>query len=205
MGWLLFLLCSFICFDSYVAHAQQAAPGAATADAGGRSGSHHVLGLSFGHSILFGTWSEPFDNNFSFAAHYTYEATPIFGFLAMLGLSNHPGVTDNEGLSIISLEPDVKVNLLYFDNVVLHSFGGFGLYKVGQKTGGGDGSVLAFGMNLGFGVDLRLGEHFVFGPGIQFRSVFAKRDNDVRTTNYPIGMEIGGEMLRLFVQAGYVF
>ncbi len=194
-----------------LALAQEGAGGAAGgARAGGDAGNaggggNHIGGLSFGHSILFGTWGDNFDSNFSFAGHYTYEATPIFGFMANVGISKHSGLTPEDSLTVLSIEPDVKVNLFYFDNVSLYTFGGFGLYPLSQTLGGTSASVLAFGINIGFGVDLRLGEHFVFGPGLVFKSIFIKRDSTAITTNSPTGMELGGEMLRLFVQAGYIF
>jgi hypothetical protein len=166
--------------------------------------AHHVVGGSFGHTILFGDWGNYYDDGFSYSGFYAYEATPIFGFMMNVSYGYFTG-GGNDHLTMWAIEPDLKINLFYFDNVVFAAFGGFGLYPVSQKIGISDGSVLGFGMNLGFSVDLHLGDHFTFGPGIQFRSVFNKKDASVQNSSFPAGMNIGGETIRLFLQAGYVF
>ncbi len=194
-----FLLCSAaIPLSSQAQDTEDSAP---TRSAGR---PHHVLGGSFGHTILFGDWGSFYDDNFSYSGFYAYEATPIFGFLMNVSYGYYSG-GGNDHLVMWAIEPDLKVNLFYFDNVVFAAFGGFGLYPVSQKIGVSEGSVLGFGMNLGFSVDLHMGEHFTFGPGIQFRSVFNKKDSSVQNSNLPSGMIIGGETVRLFLQAGYVF
>lgn len=182
-------------------------PAAHAQDAGGDRGpalNRHVVGGSFGHTILFGDWGTYFDDNFSFAGFYAYEATPVFGFLFNVSYSQHEGIAEDR-LTIWGIEPNIKINLAYFDSVAFYTFAGFGLYPVSQKIGPAEGSVLAFGMNFGFGVNLLLGDNFVFGPAIAFRSAFDKTDASVRNGDFPNGMNIGGESLRLYVQAGYAF
>ncbi len=202
-----------------LAQAQRRTPSAAPAaaaeedsgsdDNGGGDGSRlnlkgHQLAVSVGHNVLFGDWGERYNDNVSFGFHYIYEPTPIFGFQFNFGYAHHSGLGEDR-LVLFQIEPDLRINFFFYDNITMYGAGGFGFYPVGERLGISDGNVLAFGMNLILGLDLKLGDHLVFGPGVAFRSIFSKSDKDVHTPSFPSGMSMGGEFMRLFVQMGYAF
>ena len=165
---------------------------------------HHVLGFSLGQSALFGEWSKTYSDNMSYGIYYEYEASPVFSFMLNLGTASYNGGVD-DSLSIKSIEPDLKVNFVYFDHLAIYGFGGFGFYSIKQKVNIASGSTFNFGMNLGFGTELKISDHFVFGPAIQLRSIFSKIDKEAKNSSNPSGLNIGGETMRLYLQMGYVF
>ncbi len=166
--------------------------------------THHLVGFNFGHTVLFGEWGDLYDDSISYNFLYGYEASQVFSFLINVGFSNHSGQGENS-LSVKNIEPDLKVNFLYFDMLSVYGFGGFGIYPVSQSVGIANGSTLNFGVNLGLGLDLRIEDRLVFGPGIAIRSIFSKVDKSAKSSEYPGGMNIGGEMLRLYMQIGVLF
>lgn len=167
-------------------------------------GRHHIFGFSVGHNMLFGEWGSLFTDGLSYNAFYSYEASPVYGLLFNVGFSSHSGQGENS-LSLKSIEPDLKINFMRFDMLVLYGFGGFGIYPISEHVGSANGSTLNFGMNLGLGLDLRIDEFLTFGPGIALKSVFTKNDKSATSSAYPNGINIGGEMLRLFIQIGIMF
>ena len=175
-----------------------------SSDESGSGQTKHIVAFNFGHQVLFGEWGTLYDDTITYGLSYTYEASPVFGVLLNLGLGNHSGL-GNDSLTLRSIEPDLKVNFMYFDMLVLSGFAGFGLYPISQQVGNTSGSTLNFGMNLGFGLDLRVDEHFIFGPGVVFKSIFTKNDKSAISGAYPSGLTIGGEIMRLYIQMGYIF
>ena len=165
----------------------------------------HGVGVSVGQVLLMGDFSKSFSDSLGWGLSYSYEASDMFGLLANLSFSNHSNANGSNTLAIKGLSPDLRVNLAYFDKLVLYGFGGFGLFRVNETVNQTPGSVWTFGLDLGTGFLLELDPHFQFGTSLGFHNIFSKTDPATATGNFPGGYTIGGTYLGIMLNIFYLF
>lgn len=165
----------------------------------------HGVGLDLGQVLLMGDFSKSFSDSLGFGFTYSYEASDMFGLLLHFSGSSHSNADESNKLTIKGVSPDLRVNLAYFDKLVLYGFGGFGLFKVDETINHIDGSALTLGLNLGTGFLLELSPHFEFGTSLGFHNIFAKTDSKTVTSTNPGGFSIGGTYLGVMLNLFYLF
>ena len=167
----------------------------------GRSG----IGVNVGQVLLMGDFSKNFSDSLGWGFSYSYEASDMFGLLANLTFSNHTNANGSNTLGIKGLSPDLRVNLAYFDKLVLYAFGGFGLFRINETVAQVPGSVWTFGLDLGTGFLLELDPHFQFGTSLGFHNIFSKTDPSTSTSTNPNGNLMGGTYLGIMLNIFYLF
>lgn len=165
----------------------------------------HGIGFDLGQVLLMGDFSKSFSDSLGLGLTYSYEASDMFGLLLHVNASNHSNADESNKLMIKGVSPDLRVNLAYFDKLVLYGFGGFGLFKIDETINRVEGSALTLGLNLGTGFLLELSPHFGFGTSLGFHSIFAKTDSKTVTESNPGGFMIGGTYLGVFLNLFYLF
>ncbi|MBI3555146.1 MAG: outer membrane beta-barrel protein [Deltaproteobacteria bacterium] len=177
----------------------------ATAKRADAAVGRHGLGVNIGQVLLMGDFSKNFSDSLGWGFSYSYEASDMFGLLANLSFSNHSNANGTNTLAIKGLSPDLRVNLAYFDKLVLYAFGGFGLFHVNETVAQTPGSVWTFGLDLGTGFLLELDPHFQFGTSLGFHNVFSKTDPATSTSSNPNGILMGGTYLGIMLNIFYLF
>src|SRR5206468_660998 len=136
----------------------------------------HGVGFSVGQVLLMGTYAQNNNDGLGFGFNYSYEASDMFGLLGRFTTSSHSNSNGSNSLNIKGLIPDLRVNLAYFDKLVLYALGGFGVYHVDETVNGAQGSGWTFGLDLGAGFMLELSPHFAFGTSLDFHNIFSRTD-----------------------------
>ncbi len=169
-----------------------------------KSNAAHAVGLGIGQILLMGDFAKYFDNSLGYNILYNYDASNLFGLLAVINYNSHSNATGTNTLKIMGFSPNIKVSLVNFDQLLLFGYTGFGLMKVSQTVGTIPADVTTFGLNMGFGAELTLASHMRFGTGLSFHNIFGKTDSSTATAN-STGTSIGGTYLALFLNIMYVF
>lgn len=166
--------------------------------------STHTVGIGVGEVLLMGDFSKNVDNALGLNLIYHFGASQLFGLTTLAHISSHSGGNGQNSLAIKGLSPNVRVNLGYYDRIVVYTLGGFGFFLVDEKIGVQSGSVTTFGLNLGGGVDLLLHPHFKFGTALTFHNIFGKTD-PASAIGSSAALSIGGTYVGLFLAMGYIF
>ena len=165
----------------------------------------HSAGFGFGQNLLMGDFSKNFSDSLGFQLMYGFEASEMFGLLAHISYSNHSNASGSNSLTIKGIAPDLKINLAYFDKLVLYGLTGFGIYKVDESLDHNAGSVVTLGFDLGAGFLLNLDKHFAFGTSLAFHNIFGKTDTATVNASAPNGITIGGTYMGIFLNLFYIF
>lgn len=178
-----------------VARGQQQA-----AAAGGSSGGNHSAGLQLGQVWPAGKIGQnQTDSSTAPGIFYEYAASQMFALQINVIRSSH-----GDKLTLLAPTAGIKANLFYFDQLVPYAFAGVGLYFVDRQIGSSTARVSTsnFGVNLGLGADLDLGNSFFFGLWMGLHNLFSARKLVPQTGNLE---ENSGRWSAFFIRAGMRF
>lgn len=163
----------------------------------------HTAGLQVGQVWLAGEISENVENNIGYGALYEYTASDVFSAQASFMRSSH-----DEILTITSTGLAFKANLFFYDQLVPYALVGMGLYFVNQDIIPAESttpvetvSATVFGLNVGLGADLNLGEDVFSGMQFSLHNLFSS----TQTTETLGKQEISGRFANFLIRAGYRF
>lgn len=160
----------------------------------------HSLGVGMGQTFLNGDFSENGSDKITFDLYYTYSASYSFDMVANFHYTNHK--FRNKEVTLPGLAVAIKTKLYQYDAFAPYALGGLGFYrpKVVRVL---DNSLiesqgkLAFGMNLGAGVDLKLNPRFTMGILAHYHNPF-----DIKQE---LGPEVEGSYFKLLLMGLYTF
>lgn len=175
-------------------------PGAAFAQQSGPSSSanRHSAGLQFGQVWPAGKIGDGVDGSTAPGLFYEYSASNVFSLQVSVVRSSH-----NDRVKLFSTAAGIRANLTYFDKLVPYAFGGVGLYFVDRQPLRTTSNLKTtnFGVNLGLGADLDLGDSFFVGLWIGLHNLFSARG----TLPSGASEENSGRWSAFFIRAGVRF
>ena len=156
----------------------------------------HSVGIGIGQAYLNGDFSDSGANDLSWDILYNYSASHTFDLLINLHTNSY--TRDMQEVSLFGLASSVKAKFFHFDNFIPFVLGGMGMYAPKITTSSYESErKIAFGLNAGAGLDLKLNRHFRVGALFQFHNPF-----DVQPENGP---EISGAYYKLLFTTFYSF
>lgn len=146
-----------------------------------RKVQQHSFGVGLGQTFLLGDLSNYGENKITLDFLYSYAASYSFDVVVNAHMSEHED--KNEKTKLMSLNTSIKSRLFEFDNFSPYVLGGLGFYapRVKRNLGGElkwSEQKLAFGFNVGGGVDLRLNDEWTVGTLAQLHWPFNTRQDD---------------------------
>lgn len=160
----------------------------------------HAAGLQVGQVWLAGNISDNAENSIGYGAFYEYTASEVFALQVNLLRSSH-----DEILTLTSSTVGFKANLFFYDQLVPYALLGMGLYftseDLSNSTVTENVSATVFGLNLGIGADLNLGEMFFAGFQFNLHNLFS---SNVKTDNFG-EVEVSGRWTGFIVRSGVRF
>jgi hypothetical protein len=161
-------------------------------------GSHNAA-VSVGQVFLAGSLADQFDDALGTQAQYSYGVSDLFAFETSLGYSSHSRQQNN--LSLLSVIPGVRTNLIFFDQLIPYAAFGLGFFRPSATVNNVETSGLLFGLNLGTGIDLVLSERVFFGTRLTYSNMF----NTTRVASDGNMRNIGGAFVSFLIHAGASF
>ncbi|TDJ04921.1 MAG: hypothetical protein E2O68_07220 [Deltaproteobacteria bacterium] len=156
----------------------------------------HSLGLGIGQAYLTGDFDDHGASDLSWDVLYNYSASHSFDLLMNLHTNSYS--QGSQEVSLFALAASIKGKFFHFDNFIPFVLGGMGLYAPKIRSGSYESErKIAFGLNAGAGLDLKLNRHFRIGGLFQFHNPF-----DVQPENGP---EISGAYYKLLFTTFYSF
>jgi hypothetical protein len=162
--------------------------------------NRHSVGLGLGQTILFGDLKDNGDNQITVDAFYSYSASYSFDLLANFHLSKHK--FREQSVTIPGVAVGIKGKIFQFDNFSPFVLGGLGFYhptveRFSENQITKSEGKWTFGTHLGFGVDLKLNDQFVFGIFTHYHNPF-----DIKQE---IGPEVEGSYSKFLITTMYSF
>ena len=157
----------------------------------------HVAGVQFGQIWPAGTIGVDVDSTTAPGLFYEYSASEAFALHADFIRNKH-----DDKLTVFSTTAGIKANLVYYDQLVPYAFGGVGIYFVDKQvnTPPEDASSTNFGVNMGLGADLDLGNQFLVGLYLAIHNLFgSKADTSAGK------VDLSGRWSGFFIRAGMRF
>jgi opacity protein-like surface antigen len=156
-------------------------PARSTSTPASRKVQQHSIGVGLGQTFLLGDLSNYGENKITLDLLYSYAASYSFDVVVNAHMSEHED--KNERTKLMSLNTSIKSRLFEFDNFSPYVLGGLGFYapRVKRNLDGESKwseQKLAFGFNVGGGVDLRLNEEWTVGTLAQLHWPFNTRQDD---------------------------
>ncbi len=161
-------------------------------------GSHNAA-VSVGQVFLAGSLADQFDDALGTQAQYSYGVSDLFAFETSLGYSSHSRGQNN--LSLLSVIPGVRTNLIFFDQLIPYAAFGLGFFRPSTTVSNVETSGLLFGLNLGTGIDLVLSDRVFFGTRLTYSNMF----NTTRVASDGNMRNIGGAFVSFLIHAGASF
>jgi hypothetical protein len=122
----------------------------------------HGLGFGLGQTFLMGNYGRYGQDKITMDLLYSYAASYSFDLLVNAHLSDHRDEGDR--MKLMGLTTSFKGRLVEYDNFSPYVLGGLGFYAPkAKREGEWTAQKIAFGLNLGGGVELRLNDHYVIG------------------------------------------
>ncbi len=165
-----------------------------------RKVQQHSFGIGLGQTFLLGDISKYGENKITMDLIYAYAASYSFDVVVNAHMSEHED--KNERTKLMSLNSSIKSRMFEFDNFSPYILGGLGFYAPRVKRNIGSETIwseqkLAFGMNFGGGVDLRLNDEWTVGTLAQLHWPFSTRQD-----NQP---DVKGYYFKLLLTLAYSF
>lgn len=165
-----------------------------------RKVQQHSFGVGLGQTFLLGDLSKYGENKITMDLIYSYAASYSFDVVVNAHMSEHED--NNERTKLMALNSSIKSRMFEFDNFSPYILGGLGFYapRVKRNLDGGSKwseQKLAFGMNVGGGVDLRLNDEWTVGTLAQLHWPFSTRQD-----NQP---DVKGYYFKLLLTLAYSF
>jgi opacity protein-like surface antigen len=165
-----------------------------------RKVQQHSFGVGLGQTFLLGDLSKYGENKITMDLIYAYAASYSFDVVVNAHMSEHED--NNERTKLMALNSSIKSRMFEFDNFSPYILGGLGFYapRVKRNLDGGSKwseQKLAFGMNVGGGVDLRLNDEWTVGTLAQLHWPFSTRQD-----NQP---DVKGYYFKLLLTLAYSF
>ena len=164
------------------------------------SPSKHSLGLGLGQTFLMGDMNQLGDDKITAELFYSYRASYSFDFVTNAHYTSHS--LNNKRTELASLNMGIKSKVFDFDNFSPYILGGLGFYRPVVKRYINGNLVesdpkFVLGINLGFGVELRLNNRVSMGIlGHLHKPFNAKQDNQPA---------VKGTYSKLLIMAMYTF
>ena len=161
---------------------------------------HSSVGIGIGETFLYGSFGKNGDDRVTFDLLYSYAASYTFDFFADFHYSSHTIRQTKVVLPGMALS--IKGRFFQMDAFSPYAIGGLGFYRpvehrlVGANVEKSEGK-LAFGLNAGVGVDLRLNKRVIVGILFQLHDPF-----DVQQD---AGAKVEGYYSKLMMTAMYTF
>ncbi len=165
-----------------------------------RKVQQHSFGVGLGQTFLLGDLSKYGENKITMDLIYAYAASYSFDVVVNAHMSEHED--KNERTKLMALTSSIKSRMFEFDNFSPYILGGLGFYapRVKRNLEGGtqwSEQKLAFGLNVGGGVDLRLNDEWTVGTLGQLHWPFSTRQD-----NQP---DVKGYYFKLLLTLAYSF
>jgi hypothetical protein len=160
--------------------------------------NEHSIGVGIGQTFLRGGFEENGYDSITVDLYYGYSASHSFDAYTNLHYSTHKYLSQRVALTGLAF--GIKAHAYKFDSFSPFLLGGLGFYRP-KLTRLIDGTLLetnsklAFGTNLGAGVELRLNPKAGVGIIAHYHNPF-----DIRQDNQP---EISGSYYKLLITAHY--
>lgn len=157
----------------------------------------HSIGIGFGQTFLTGNFNDYGEDKITLPdLFYSYSASHSFDMLVNGHYSSH--TYNNRKVTIPGLAVSVKAKLFQFDAFSPFALGGLGFYRPQISEGAYESKAkLTFGLNLGFGGDLKLNDMFTVGVLVQYHNPF-----DVKQDN---AKKVEGSYAKLLITGMYTF
>jgi hypothetical protein len=162
--------------------------------------SKHSLGIGLGQTFLMGELNQLGDDKITGELFYSYRASYSFDFVTNFHYTSHS--LNNKETELASINMGIKSKVFDFDNFSPYVLGGLGFYrpKVKRYVNGAlveSDPKYVLGVNLGFGVELRLNNRVSMGILGHFHKPFNSEQD-----NQPA---VKGTYSKLLIMAMYTF
>lgn len=157
----------------------------------------HSIGIGFGQTFLMGNFGDYGEDKIALPdLLYSYSASHSFDMLVDAHYSKHS--YNNRTVKIPGASVSVKGKLVQFDAFSPFGLAGLGFYRPQISDGPWESKAkLTFGLNLGFGGDLKLNDMFTVGVLVQYHNPF-----DVKQSN---AKKVEGSYAKLLITGMYTF
>ena len=157
----------------------------------------HAFGIGLGQTFMIGQFDKYGEDKITADLLYTYTASYSFDLLVNIHSSEHS--RKDKKVFLRGYTMSIKGRSYEFDSFSPFLLGGLGFYspKIQENSGKQSEEKLAFGVNGGGGVDLRLNNHVIIGMMAQFHKPFEIDQDDTK--------DINGSYFKLLLTSMYLF
>lgn len=157
----------------------------------------HAIGVGLGQTFTLEDFGKFGEDKVTVDFLYTYTASYSFDLMINIHSSEH--TKKDKKLFLRGYTMSFKGRSYEFDSFSPFLLGGLGFYspQIQTKSGKRSDEKLAFGINAGAGVDLRLNSHVIIGMMGQFHKPFEIEQDDTEDLN--------GSYFKLLLTSMYLF